>query len=30
MKKLLAFQNEPYTDFSAPVNRRPMEDAFAA
>jgi 1-pyrroline-5-carboxylate dehydrogenase len=29
MGKLPAFQNEPYTDFSAPENRRAMDDALA-
>jgi 1-pyrroline-5-carboxylate dehydrogenase len=29
MQKLPAFQNEPYTDFSAPANRRAMDEALA-
>jgi 1-pyrroline-5-carboxylate dehydrogenase len=29
MDKLPAFQNEPFTDFSAPANRRTMEEALA-
>jgi 1-pyrroline-5-carboxylate dehydrogenase len=29
MEKLPAFQNEPYTDFSAPATRRPMDEALA-
>lgn len=29
MQTLPAFQNEPYTDFSAPANRRAMEEALA-
>src|ERR1700691_385734 len=29
MEALPAFQNEPYTDFSAPRNRRPMDEALA-
>ena len=29
MEKLPAFQNEPYTDFSAPANRRAMHEALA-
>ena len=30
MEALPAFQNEPYTDFSAPRNRRPMDEALAS
>jgi len=29
MQNLPAFRNEPYTDFSAPANRRAMEEALA-
>ena len=29
MEKLPAFQNEPYTDFSTPANRRAMDEALA-
>src|ERR1039458_4603421 len=29
MQKLPAFQNEPYTDFSVPANRRAMDEALA-
>ena len=29
MEQLPAFQNEPYTDFSAPANRRAMDEALA-